>query len=171
MRAVGPVEESESYEISLRAFDLSGEHFLRTEETGHQAATAVAVARALRARGHRAAPAFWIASDDADLEECGTSYAPGPDRATVRATLEHSYAHGVMAGDVPLAEVEQALRRLLGEQDPRLRSLVTDITERAEDCGSWLAALLLRLFADDGLVVVDSRSRSSSSFLDASFSM
>ncbi len=125
--------------------------------TLHKAATAVAVARKLRALGRSVAPAFWIASDDADLQECGTGYAPGPDRAIVRATLDRTYARGVMAGDLPVAEVESAIRRLLGDLPPKTRALLAETSERAEDCGSWLGALILRLFGDDGVVVVDSR--------------
>lgn len=123
----------------------------------YKAATAVAVARRLRNGGVPARPAFWVASDDADLVEGGTAYAPGPDRGLVKVTLTNTYEPGTPVGSVPLAECLAAIRTLFPEAPAAMRAHVDAAAEVASDTGDFMAALLLRWFREDGLVVVDSR--------------
>ncbi len=125
--------------------------------TFHKAATAVAAAAALRGKGVEATPIFWIASDDADLKECGTCYCPGPDRALVSASLKEAYPSGTLAGDLPASEMRPAADTLLGALPPALDALLASCDTVAADFGSWTAAFLLRLFGAEGLIVVDSR--------------
>lgn len=125
--------------------------------TLHKAATAVAAARALTARGVPAFPAFWIASDDADLDETGTVYAPGPDRGLRKARLQGTYEAGTLAGDVPVGENDAAFDTLFPDASDAFRARIARMTGAAEDLGDFLAVLLHRAFGADGIVPVDSR--------------
>jgi uncharacterized protein YllA (UPF0747 family) len=125
--------------------------------TLHKVATAVAAARALRARRIEAIPAFWLAADDSDLDEARTLYLPGPDRSIRRAERFQGVPPGTMVGELPATESRAALAELLGELPPPLADLVSVADGRARDLGEWLSAVLLRLFGAEGLVVVDGR--------------
>lgn len=125
--------------------------------TLHKAATAVAAARALTVAGVRAHPAFWIAADDADLDETGTAYAPGPDRGLRKATLTGKYPAGTACGDVPSSENVAVFETLFPEGPEELRAFVRGCGERGRDIGTFLAVVLHRLFGMHGIVPVDSR--------------
>ncbi len=120
--------------------------------TLHKAATAVAVAARMTAAGVSARAAFWVASDDADLAEAATAYAPGPDRGLRKASIARGRPEGTLVGSLPVTECERAWTTLFGDAVP-----YPGAPAGARDFGDYLAAHLLALFGPHGLVVVDSR--------------
>lgn len=130
----------------------------------HKAASAVGVAAAVEARtGVPCVPLFWMHGEDSDFAEIRT--ATLGDRGLELHDLalpEGTHRDGGLVGAIPAAALEplgeagfRLWAGLAGEEAARetwRRSLA-----RSRDLGEVSSALMLTLFAEQGLVVVDPR--------------
>ncbi len=130
----------------------------------HKTAAAVGLAAVVAERtGIACVPLFWMHGEDSDFAEIRS--ATFADRAlalTERALPEGAHAPGGLVGSValePLAALgEEALRAWEGlPGHAHVTALWRGSLERARDLGEAFSALMLRLFAAQGLVVVDPR--------------
>ncbi|MBN2492608.1 MAG: bacillithiol biosynthesis cysteine-adding enzyme BshC [Planctomycetes bacterium] len=130
--------------------------------TVYKAVTALALARRLAAASPDLVfvPVFWCASEDHDLEEMNAVHLPGPDDEVLR--LKTSLTNdGRPAETVPVdAECRRLLQDALAalpetEFKDEIAALFAPAPE--DTLGSWFNRILLRLFSDAGLVVLEPR--------------
>ena len=127
----------------------------------YKLAGAVAIARELSARhGRRVVPVYWCGADDSDFDEVRRAWAYHPTTGPFRAEIPSAvWQPGQRVGDVSdpsLPEIESAALRRAGVPetvDAWLASM-RDLDALADRARAWA----LRMFAGDGLVVVDARS-------------
>ncbi len=126
-------------------------------------AGAVGLARELSARsGQTVVPVFWCGSDDSDFEEARQVWirpaTGGPWQSSLpRGLVEPGRMVGSVSGP-PLIAIEDSLREMLGEEiHPELAAWLDSLPAEWE-LGDRVMSAFLRLFASDGLVVVDARS-------------
>ncbi len=127
----------------------------------YKLAGAVAIARELSARhGRRVVPVYWCGADDSDFEEVRRAWAHHPDTGPFRAEIPATaWQPGQRVGDVidaSLPEIEAAALRRAGvpETVEAWLASMQDLHALADRARAWT----LRMFSDDGLVVVDARS-------------
>jgi len=130
----------------------------------HKTACAVGLAVVVTERtGVPCVPVFWMHGEDSDFAEVqGATFA---DRALqVRDVKLPASAHreGELVGNVPAPPVLEAhaaalaaWEGLAGEGE--VRAMLDRIAPRARDLGEVCSALMLELFGEHGLVVVDPR--------------
>jgi bacillithiol biosynthesis cysteine-adding enzyme BshC len=128
--------------------------------TVYKAITAITLARRLTAEdpARTFVPLFWCASEDHDLEEMNHIHLPTPDGEIQR--LKTSRVNdGRPAEQV---RVDAECRRLLQEAlaalpDTEFKEEAAALFEPADEdtLGSWFNRILLGLFSDDGLVVLE----------------
>ncbi|MCU1320000.1 MAG: hypothetical protein JWP98_1518 [Edaphobacter sp.] len=130
-----------------------------------KAASAVARAReATRASGVEHVPMFWLATEDHDLAEVDqVSLLSKTTVETLRAGLR-VHRPVPVGGVVPGPEMEQVLERAseLLEYAPVtewLRECYLPQGDRKPTLASAFASLMARIFADQGLIVIDASSR------------
>ncbi|MDA0372148.1 MAG: bacillithiol biosynthesis cysteine-adding enzyme BshC [Planctomycetota bacterium] len=138
--------------------------------TVFKVATAVRLARELSARpgAPRVVPVFWNHSDDHDLDEVNRAFFVNPnmDLQRVRVDVEHN---GRAVRHIPIgAKIEHAMAAvsdLLPQTEFRDEMLAL-FEKRSDDetLGDQMARLLFRLFADDGLLVIEPRDLPRSAF-------
>jgi bacillithiol synthase len=130
----------------------------------HKTAAAVGMARRFEARtGVPCAPAFWNHTEDSDFEEIRAITVADAALALHELSLDESARReGGLVGDLPAAlllPVHQAARGhwsgLPGQA--AAMDLLGRAMGRAQNLGDAHAAILLELFAEQGLVVVDPR--------------
>jgi bacillithiol biosynthesis cysteine-adding enzyme BshC len=130
----------------------------------HKVASAAGLARVVEERtAAGCVPLFWMHGEDSDFAEIRS--ATFADRALdLRELTMAAEAHkaGGLLGAIPVAAlaplVEEALRSwggLAGQAEAG--ELLRASLARARDLGEAFSALMLALFADEGLVVVDPR--------------
>lgn len=130
----------------------------------HKTASAIGIARAVTARtGAACVPLYWMHGEDSDFAEI--RHATVADAALALHDLalpDDAHVPGGLVGDVPLeplrALTADALARwegLPGHADAA--ALCARAFAPARDLGEAVIALLLALFADQGMVVVDPR--------------
>ena len=124
---------------------------------------AVALARRLSVRGgRRVVPVYWCGSDDADFDEVRSAWVWDRSAGPFRAEVERAHWRtGLPVGAVrteEIAAVEGAALDRAGRTEALAAALeaMRGLDGLAERAQAWV----LRLFADDGLVVVDARSPS-----------
>jgi uncharacterized protein YllA (UPF0747 family) len=130
----------------------------------HKCATAVALARRIEERhGVPCVPVFWVASEDSDFAEIRTATVADARLVTHELSLgaEH-HPEGGLVGAIPSSALEPiaaAAGRVWAELGGAVQAvgLFERSARRGRDLGEAYAALLLELFADQGLVVVDPR--------------
>ncbi len=125
-----------------------------------KAATAVARAREATAQtGREHVPVFWLASEDHDLAEVDQVSMPGREGLeTLRLGL---HAHGKEVGGVLLGD---GVEGLLGQAEELLSyapvcELLRECYSAGQTLGGAFARLMTRLFAAQGLVVMDASTR------------
>jgi bacillithiol biosynthesis cysteine-adding enzyme BshC len=130
-----------------------------------KAATAVARAKqATRATGVEHVPIFWLATEDHDLAEVDHVSLPGKTAVeTLRAALKPAViapVGGVALGDEIEAVLEQA-SELLGYAPvcDLLRECYAERDGYAPTLGGAFARLMARIFAEEGLIVMDAAGR------------
>ncbi|MBX6352174.1 MAG: bacillithiol biosynthesis cysteine-adding enzyme BshC [Thermoflavifilum sp.] len=129
----------------------------------HKALTAIGVARRLEQFLSRpVVPVFWIASEDHDWHEVNHAWLLDAEDRPARVALNLQPPHHQMVGRTPLPAAE--IRRVLGEAwrivpDGVGKRDAFDLLETAAvpdgSLADWFAGLMLRWFAEDGLVVLD----------------
>ena len=130
----------------------------------HKTASAIGIAARVAARtGTPCVPLFWTHSEDSDFDEIRSVTVA--DRSLVLHDLtlpENAHREGALIGNLPAAPVAalaaEALERWEGL--PGLSEagrLVSRALANARDLGEIHSALMLALFGDRGLVVVDPR--------------
>jgi bacillithiol biosynthesis cysteine-adding enzyme BshC len=125
----------------------------------YKALTAIQLAEELTRTGVRAVPVFWMATEDHDLEEIrhSTWFQAGKlERFEIPVTAEA----GKPVGQIPLGpQVEEMAREaaaLLSNQGSELLANFLRESYRAEETyGSAFGKLFARLFAENGLVLLD----------------
>jgi len=103
-------------------------------------------------------PMFWCASEDHDLEEMNHIHLPGPEGEVLRLKID-------LLNDGRPAEqvrVDDAIRRILVSAvetlpDSEFKEEVVALfePEPRDTLGTWFNRILLSLFSDDGLVVLE----------------
>jgi bacillithiol biosynthesis cysteine-adding enzyme BshC len=134
--------------------------------TLYKVATALSLARAAAATlGAPVATLFWNAADDVDLGEVASATLPDVRLSMQRLSLgERALPPRTMVGAVGVGEMSAALDAV-----PRIAagspgeagaiSALAGARGAARDLGEFAAALLLRLFPGEPLLVLDARSR------------
>jgi len=132
--------------------------------TIYKVISCLTLARRLSAHAHSEGitfiPLFWCASEDHDLEEMNHIHLPGPEGDVRRLKVD-------LVNDGRPAEqirVDDAIRRILVSAaetlpDTEFKEEVIALFEpEPEDTlGTWFNRILLSLFSDDGLVVLEPR--------------
>ncbi len=125
----------------------------------YKALTAIQVADELSRAGIRAVPIFWMATEDHDLEEVrhSTWFASGELR---RFELPLASEAGMPVGRIPLgpqvAEMAREASSLLaGHSSELLGRFVEESYAPTETYGSAFGKLFTRLFAEQGLILLD----------------
>jgi len=130
----------------------------------HKIATTVALSEAVRARtGKACVPVFWMHGEDSDFDEVRSAMVA--DAALAVRALEipgTARREGGLVGNLPgdaTAPVEsaalEAWSTLPAFDD--VRALLAAAARAGRDLGEAFAALVLRLFGERGIVVVDPR--------------
>ncbi len=130
----------------------------------HKTASAVGIAARAAARtGIPCVPLFWTHSEDSDFAEIRSITVGDATLALHELSLpEEIHQDGALVGGLPLPAVsdltEQALARWQGlPGHAAVAQLCRHALGRARDLGEAQSALMLALFGDRGLVVVDPR--------------
>src|SRR2546427_7050224 len=127
--------------------------------TIYKAVSALRVAQQLTERGIDAVPIFWLATEDHDLAEINHCWWPGsggPQPIEVAA----AGAAGRSVGRVPLGEEVRAAVRtasalLDGPAAGEISRALDESYRLEETCGSAFGRLMARLFAGQGVILVD----------------
>ncbi|HEY3216433.1 MAG TPA: bacillithiol biosynthesis BshC [Candidatus Eisenbacteria bacterium] len=130
----------------------------------HKTAAAVGIARRVATRsGVPCVPLFWTHVDDSDFDEIRSIAAADATLALRDLTLpDHAHRAGSLVGNIAIEPLqvlgEEALARWLGlPGHAEVARLWQGCLAAARDLGELHSALMLRLFAEQGLVVVDPR--------------
>jgi uncharacterized protein YllA (UPF0747 family) len=130
----------------------------------HKIASTVGLAAAVTARtGVPCVPVFWVHDEDSDFAEIRGALAADARLALRELELAADlHRDGGLVGDIPVAPVAALEREALGlwaglpgERDAA--ALLEHSHARARDLGEAAAALMLALFADQGLLVMEPR--------------
>jgi bacillithiol synthase len=125
----------------------------------YKAIAAVRIAKDLTEQGVDAAPVFWMATEDHDLDEVRRTTFFN-DGKLVEFELPQGAGNGAPVGRVPLgAEVEAlkqaAMTTLGGEQGGELATLLKECYRADETYGSGFGKLFARLLKHAGLILLD----------------
>ncbi|HVP15738.1 MAG TPA: bacillithiol biosynthesis BshC [Terriglobales bacterium] len=130
----------------------------------HKISTAVGLASVVAERtGRVCVPLFWMHGEDSDFAEIRTALFADPALQLVERSLpEDAHTAGGILGAIPAAAmasiVDEAARAWTGlaGRDEAV-ALARGSIARGRDLGEAFSALVLALFADEGVVVVDPR--------------
>ncbi|MES1209295.1 MAG: bacillithiol biosynthesis cysteine-adding enzyme BshC [Pseudomonadota bacterium] len=132
----------------------------------YKAASAVAVARALAAEsGVRVVPLFWLQTEDHDFAEIASCTIAGADGAPARLSLPDeapaesrvSVAHRRLGPDVDRLLGDLAAALPPGPAADETLALLRAHYRAGQPLAAAFGELMARLFADDGLLVLDPR--------------
>jgi uncharacterized protein YllA (UPF0747 family) len=130
----------------------------------HKTASAVGLCEAVAERtGHPCVPLFWMHGEDSDFDEIRTAtFADAALTLRERSLPETAHTPGGLVGAIPLPPVaaltEEALAAWAGlPGQPQTAAVLREALGRARDLGEAFSALMLALFGEQGLVVVDPR--------------
>lgn len=125
----------------------------------YKAIAAVRVARDLTEGGTPAVPVFWMATEDHDLAEIQRTNWLGRDALEI-VTLDPQEEPGGRVGEIHLGEgvraaVEKARAQLDGPGAAAISRVLAESYTPGETFGSAFARLMARLFATQGLILLD----------------
>jgi uncharacterized protein YllA (UPF0747 family) len=130
----------------------------------HKTASAAGLAAsASRRLAARCVPLYWMHGEDSDFAEVrGATVSDAALQLHDLALPASLHRDGALVGDLPLAAVDALVREALGHwvhlpHAAAVAGLWTRASAHARDLGEVTNALLLALFAECGLVVVDPR--------------
>lgn len=130
--------------------------------TIHKAVTAVLLARLCRdLTGEPVVPVYWVAAEDHDYTEVAAATVFGPDLALREATLPKRRPDCVSAGHLPVPDDAPARLQWLADLFDRFPhtaevvGFLRDTACRSASVAEWFARIMARLFAADGLVLLD----------------
>jgi bacillithiol biosynthesis cysteine-adding enzyme BshC len=129
--------------------------------TVYKALSAVKMAECLRGRGIRAAPVFWVASEDHDFDEVADTFVIDPGDELVKISSSPAHVADQPVGLIGLDDSISSTIDSLFDSLPH-----TEFTEEVRDliANSWqpgnsfsdsFARLMARMFKEHGLVFVD----------------
>ncbi len=124
----------------------------------YKALTAVKFAREAKKLGIECVPVFWLATEDHDLEEANQVHIPGaegePEKLVSSAHDGEDAPVGTIRFGPEISELSARAKELLGEND--IYTLLAECYRPDESFGTAFAKLFARLFADFGVIVLDS---------------
>jgi len=125
-----------------------------------KAATAIALAKRLDTPERPVVPVFWMATQDHDVAEMNHAWLLGRDERLVRLGVQLPEGPAVGRARLDPGDVAAAratLRRIdgAGPHGADVDALLAEACEGAEGWSDAFARLLLRLFGEAGLLVVD----------------
>jgi bacillithiol synthase len=130
----------------------------------HKAATAAGLATVIAERtGVPCVPLFWMHGEDSDFDEIrSATFADAGLTLRERGLPDSAHAAGGLVGSIPVAPLaalgEEALQTWAGlAGQGEVGELLRTSLAQARDLGEANSALMLALFAEAGLVVVDPR--------------
>jgi len=130
----------------------------------HKIAAAAGMARSVTARtGVACVPVFWVHCEDSDFEEIRSASVADPALTARELSLpDAAHLDGGLVGNIsiaPLRALEEDARRQWGALPAadEAGALLARSHEPARDLGEAQAALVLALFAAQGVIVVDPR--------------
>lgn len=125
----------------------------------YKALTAIKFARVATESGVDCVPIFWLATEDHDLAEVNQVAIPGPDGTLQKLSLPIQAAVDAPVGTVAFGSNIQALleqlKTDLGETE--ILAILRNSYRPGENFGSAFARLFGSLFAEWGVIVLDSR--------------
>ena len=128
----------------------------------YKALTAIKTAEALRSRGVRAVPVFWLATEDHDLAEVDHAWLLDAENRPRRVEVETLAAPHQPVGGARLAEAAPArLREALATafhdlpQAEFALHLASDCYRAGADLGAAFHTLFQKLFGRRGLILID----------------
>lgn len=125
----------------------------------YKAVSAIQIARELTAAGHDAVPIFWMATEDHDLDEVRVSHWFHAGRLK-HFELPGNGEAGLPVGQIPLGPqvaemVEEASAILTASGEDALAQILRQSYAPEETYGSAFGKLFARLFAEQGLILLD----------------
>ena len=130
----------------------------------HKAASAVALASAVERRtGAACVPLFWMHGEDSDFAEIrGATLADRSLQLRDLALPDSAHRDGALVGGIPASTLAPLHAEALAHWAElpgvdQTREMLQLALERAADLGEVTSALMLALFGESGLVVVDPR--------------
>jgi bacillithiol synthase len=125
----------------------------------YKALSAIHTARKLTQDGIEAVPIFWMATEDHDLDEVRHTTWFHDGRLQV-FELRKSAESDIPVGRIPLGPqiseiVKQATSMLTGPDSARLTEIIQHAYTPEATYGSAFAKLFARIFADEGLILLD----------------
>ena len=125
----------------------------------YKALTAIQYAQELRDSGIQAVPIFWMATEDHDLEEVRHATFFGGGRLR-RFELPGDISHGEPVGNLRLGkgiaeQVKKAADLLIGPASEFVSDILLQNYRPEETYGSAFGKLFARLFAEQGLILLD----------------
>jgi bacillithiol synthase len=122
-----------------------------------KALTAIRLAEEAESAGFKCVPVFWLATTDHDLEEVNQVQVPGAEASLQKFSARVSAVKDAPVGRIVLGpEIETALQAMaenLGESEAI--QLLRESYGRKETFGSAFGKYLLRLFGEQGVIVLD----------------
>lgn len=124
----------------------------------YKALTAVKYAAEAKKLGIDCVPIFWLATEDHDLEEVNQVHLPGTDGNLEKLTSSAHDGEDAPVGNIrfgpEIAELTARAKELLGESE--ISTLLAECYRPEENFGVAFAKLFARIFADHGVIVLDS---------------
>lgn len=131
----------------------------------HKAVSVIQAAKHAQATiGRPVVPLFWIAGEDHDWDEVNHTFVPDQQSSSsvTRLNIVRSTAvrTSVSRMNVTPAQMEQVMDKLAASladtvHKRQLLQLIRQCAHNATNLSDWFASILARLFADEGLVVLD----------------
>ena len=125
----------------------------------YKALTAIKFAKVATEDGVDCVPIFWLATEDHDLAEVNQVSIPGPDGTLQKLSLPIQAQLDAPVGTLTFGSEVQALLEQLAVQlgETEILTILRDTYRPGEDFGSAFARLFASLFAEWGVIVLDSR--------------
>jgi bacillithiol biosynthesis cysteine-adding enzyme BshC len=124
----------------------------------YKALTAVKYSAEAKKLGVDCVPIFWLATEDHDLEEVNQVHLPGAEGNLEKLTSSAHDGEDAPVGNIcfgpEITELTARAKELLGDSD--ISTLLAECYRPDENFGVAFAKLFARIFAEHGVIVLDS---------------